>query len=123
MTHKQIRDAINTNGVAGWNFVKAVGKKTLTVEFSNAWSGVDVLGCSGTLKVQLESVGGEIRAILMDNCEENFPNHQGVKLTVDGVVPSPAYPYPPQFPAPPPVIIQPLPDTTPVTTNDRIYYV
>lgn len=123
MTHKQIRDLINQTGVYGWNYVQAAGKQTLTVHFFNNWSGVEVLGCTGTLKNQLHQIGSIVREVLMSDCEENFPNHQGVRLTVDGTVPSPTSPYPPQVPAPPPVIIQPLPDTTPLTTNDRIYYV
>lgn len=123
MTDKQIRDAINTQGVAGWNFVKAANKHTLTVAFSNSWSGVSVTGATGTLNTQLLAIAAEIRVILMDECEDEFPTNQGVALTVDGTVPSPASPYPPQYPSPPPVIIQPLPDMTPVTTNDKIYYV
>ena len=123
MTTLQIWQAIRLQGKYGWQFADIAGKQTLTVELLNTASGVWVYGCSGTLKTQLQAVGGEIRAILMDDCEANFPNHQGVKLTVDGTVPAPAAPLPAQDPEPPPIVIPPLPPTTPPTSNDRIYYV
>ena len=124
MTNEEKRNAINVLGVSAWNLAVAAGKSTVTVDLANNWSGtrVEPGTITGTLKTQLLNRAGEIRAILMDECEENFPNHQGVTITVDGQVPSPASPYPPQYPAPPPVIIQPLPVTVPIATG-KIYYV
>ena len=122
MTNEQKRNAINVLGVSAWNLAVAAGKQTITVDLANDWSGTEVIGATGTLRTQLLNRAGEIRAILMDECEENFPDDQGVTITVNGTVPSPALPRPPQFPAPPPTIIQPLPVTVPIATG-KIYYV
>lgn len=122
MTNQETWNAINVLGVSAWNLAVAAGKHTITVEIANDWSGVSVVGATGTLRTQLLNRAGEIRAVLMDECESNFPDDQGVEITVDGTVPSPTSPYPPQYPSPPPVIIQPLPPTVPVAIG-KIYCV
>lgn len=123
MTTTEIWEAIRDQCKTAWGFVDAAGKDRIGVEFFNTWSGVDVVGATGTLRNQLLACAAEIKTILMDECATNFPTYQGVRITVDGTVPAPASPPPPQFPYPPPIFSPPLPPTTPVTVNDKVYCV
>ena len=123
MTTSEIWNAIRQHSKEAWQFADTAGKDRITVEFSNQWSGTQVVGATGTLRNQLLAKAGEIRVILMDDCEATFPDNQGVKITVDGPLPAPAIPRPPQFPYPPPIFSPPLPPTTPITENDRIHCV
>ena len=123
MTTAEVWDAIRAQCKTAWQFADAAGKDRITVEFFNSWSGTQVIGATGTLRNQLLACAAEIRVILMNDCEANFPNDQGVMITVNGVVPAPAIPQPIQFPYPPPIFSPPLPPTTPITVNDIVYCV
>lgn len=123
MTTAEIWEAIRNQCKTAWQFADGAGKDRITVEFFNTWSGGQVVGATGMLRNQLLACADEIRVILEDDCPVNFPVNQGVKITVDGTVPAPAIPQPPQFPYPPPIFMPPLPPTTPITVNDKIYCV
>jgi len=120
MTTYQIHIAIRNLAVDCYEFGADLPIK---VTYTTSFNGTTVTGCSGTLYNQLKNRAGEIRAVLMDNVDE-FENDCGVTVIYNASgYPAPAAPLPPQDPVGPPIIIPPLPPTTPPTSNDYIYVV
>lgn len=125
MTDAQIRQLIRVQGVRAWNYCQGATRRTISVELKNGpTSGITINGATGQLWTQLHDCASEIRDILNSELGGVFPFPK-VIITVDAPYTLPAAPVPPPPPQepPPPPIINPNPPTTPITPNDKEYYV
>jgi hypothetical protein len=117
--------AIREQCKLAWQFANppGVGNLSLKCELLNGpTSGVEVVGVTGIVKQQITVCAKEIRDVLKSEYSVTFPFAR-VKISIGGVVPSPAYPLPHQLPAGPPIFQPPLPPTTPPTYDSKIHCV
>jgi len=117
--------AIREIGKAAWVYLGSSRKLQIILAPSNRGNGIYIPnGIFGAERIYLEDAGQQIRDYLKEYIE---PLPCGVEFLVGAAVHEPAFastpPTTPQLPPPPPDIIPIHPPTTPVTPNDKIYYV